>query len=617
MHKLALDTETECATNNVPIPRLVCVSFALPQGTSGLLHWRNPKLERLLRTALENTEQLVFANAPYDLAVLGTHFPSLVPWIFLALDEGRVHDVLTRGKLLDIASGFFRAEGEKYGLDSLAMRALGRGKVSDEWKTRYGELREQPLSTWPKDAREYARNDASITLDLFDEQETHRFEWGPDVFKSERDHVYAHFALDLCSAYGIAVDHEAVEALDRGLDAELARVTALLKAEGLVRESGSKDTKKAKARIVAAYEKLGIPVPMSKGGTKPNKKTGLVSPPTPCLDALATEGSQDPILEAYSAYVSLDKMRGTFIRNLRAWDRVRPHYDELLFTGRTSASVFPIQQLPRAEGVRECLVADPGWCLISVDGNAAELVAMAQIEIEQWGDSLLGDALREGRNPHWILAANMLGLGTSREAEEEAKKHPEGKHTRQEAKKGNFGFLGGMGAAKFVTSVAREGVYISLERAAFIRQAFMDTWGLGRYLNWISGNLQHGLGNCVHASGLVRSDLRFTQMANGFFQERTAQVFKHALCMATRAAFVEGLPCRPVGFLHDELLVTCRIVDADLVGRAISNIVVESSRKFCKDVPMTAEPAAMLRLSKKAETVYDANGKLIPWEMAA
>jgi hypothetical protein len=215
------------------------------------------------------------------------------------------------------------------------------------------------------------------------------------------------------------------------------------------------------------------------------------------------------------------------------------------------------------------------------------------------------------------LAANMLGFGTDEEAVARAKAHPDGAYTKQVAKKGNFGYLGGMGAAKFVVTVARDGLKISLEEAQRIRQAFMDTWGLDRYLNWISGNLDDGYGNCVHKSGLVRSRLRFTQMANGFFQERTAQTFKHALWETTRAVFEDGLPCRPVAFLHDEILAMCKIEDADRVGRAISQIVIESSRKFCPDVPMTAEPAAMLRFSKKAVTTYNEHGLLIPWEMAA
>lgn len=595
----AVDTETFLITLEAPVPVLVVVG--LSDGENDLLlKWDDPRLEALLHRVFAG--HVTFAFASFDLAVLIQRFPSLLPVVFKALDEDRVHDILTRAKLKRIASGTFRGD-VKQGLDEVALDLLGEGKALDVWRKKYGELYAVPPSEWPEDARHYAITDPNLTIRCHLKQDE---EEEDDYLVSEGQHVRAQWALYLASLQGIAVDREAVEALDRSLDARWAAARALLVAHGMVREKdGSKDTKAAKARLTKVYNDKGLPLPLTK--------TGQVS-----LDALATEGSGDEVLQAYSDYTSLVKMRGTFVSNLKYWPRVRPRYDELLITGRTSASGFPIQQLPRQPGVRECLVADPGHCLISVDGDAAELVSFAQIQIELFDESALAECIRQGVSPHWVLAADMLGLkgGDFAELEEKAKAHPDGEGTRQMAKPGNFGFLGGMGAEKFVITQARDGRIYTLDQARWIRELTLERWGIQRYLNWVSAGLgKNSKGNCRHKSGLVRSGLSFTQLANGWFQERTACVFKEALYNVTRAHFIDGLPGRPCAFLHDEILASCRIEDAHEVGYAISKAVIAASAKWCPDVPMTASPAAMLRFSKKAKTRHNAEGKLIPWDM--
>jgi DNA polymerase family A len=595
----ALDTETFLITNEAPVPDLVVVGASDGKDTV-LLKWDDPRLEAFLHRAFAGPT--TFAFSAYDLAVMAQAFPSLLRPIFAALDRGDVHDVLTRAKLLRIANGTFRGD-VKQGLGEVAQALLGVGKADDEYRKRYGEFHDVPLEDWPALAREYAAKDPELTALVHYEQDQ-RDDDG--ALACEAMHVRAQWALYLCSLQGIRVDKDAVEALDRSIDRRWLDARALLVRHGLVRDKdGSKDTKKAQQLLAQVYKEKGLPIPLTD--------TGRVS-----LDALSTEGSGDPVLIAYSEYTSLVKMRGTFIANLKYWPRVRPRYDELLITGRTSASVFPIQQLPRQPGVRECLIADPGHCLISVDGDAAELVSFAQIQLDLFGESPLADCIRQGVSPHWVLAADMLGLDGAdyREMAEKAKAHPEGEATKQMAKPGNFGFLGGMGAEKFVITQARAGMHYSLDKARWIRQLTFDRWGILRYLDWISAGLRgRKTGHCKHASGLVRSDLSFTQLANGWFQERTACVFKDALYDVTRAHFLDGMPGRPCAFLHDEILVSCHIKDAHEVGEFVAQAVIASSRKWCPDVPMTASPAAMLRFSKGAKSCYNNEGRLIPWDM--
>ena len=44
-----------------------------------------------------------------------------------------------------------------------------------------------------------------------------------------------------------------------------------------------------------------------------------------------------------------------------------------------------------------------------------------------------------------------------------------------------------------------------------------------------------------------------------------------------------------------------------------TGVMLETMAEFIPTIPAKAEPAAMLAWSKDAETVHDANGRLIPW----
>lgn len=46
----------------------------------------------------------------------------------------------------------------------------------------------------------------------------------------------------------------------------------------------------------------------------------------------------------------------------------------------------------------------------------------------------------------------------------------------------------------------------------------------------------------------------------------------------------------------------------------LGEVMVHSMQRYVTDVPVKAEPLIMARIYKNAEPVYDANGKLIPWE---
>ena len=166
---IAFDTETFLITVGNIAPQLVCLTLASDVSNGPPLIYDHLEGPKHFRTLLEIEEaHLIGHNVVFDLGVLVTQDPTLMPLIFKALDEGRIHDTAIREKLLNLELGQLKFSAEskmqKYSLSSLVEKYLyldiSESKKEDAWRTRYSELYEVPLFAWPHDATEYALNDA-------------------------------------------------------------------------------------------------------------------------------------------------------------------------------------------------------------------------------------------------------------------------------------------------------------------------------------------------------------------------------------------------------------------------------------------------------------------------
>jgi hypothetical protein len=143
----------------------------------------------------------------------------------------------------------------------------------------------------------------------------------------------------------------------------------------------------------------------------------------------------------------------------------------LLETGRTSYRGV-IQLFPRKPGhknekgewvpsLRECIEARFGKLFSSEDYDSGELVTHAQSCIWICGESMLANALLQGKKVHHLLGAQMIGMGYEEFlAITNDPNHPRYqvcKDARQAAKPGNFGFPGGMGPVKLVLQQRKQG----------------------------------------------------------------------------------------------------------------------------------------------------------------
>lgn len=489
------DSETYLIARGRLAPRLVCGSFATIDDK--WIEAPAPLVIERLEALLDDPRvgKIVGHNLAFDTTVAPAFAPRILRKIFEAYRDGRFADTKTRQQLLDIRNGCFRFRYEddgsvtavRYGLDDLCERyGLPRlNKGGDSYRLRYNELEGVAAKDYPEEARIYAEEDAWSTREVYFKQTEGRAE---DV-TNEQEQVRAAFALQLTSVWGMRTDSEKVRTLKAKLEIEAHEMMEKLKATGIFRDDGTKDTKVLKRLVEEAFEKQGLPVPKTeKGATK--------------TDADTLNLSGDNMLAVLADGGAL-KLLNTFVPVLEAATEIpiQPGYEPLVASGRCSSrnpvkrkkGEIPvgcnIQQLPRADGIRPCFVPRKGWVFSSNDYSVAELRELAQIHYWLFGRSSLRDAFLKGIDPHLVLAATMMGKDV--EWVVENRKTKEVKDSRQFAKIPNFGLPGGLGAASLVDFARTSyNTIIDLTTAKEWIKLWHATWPEMRpYLDWIASKL--------------------------------------------------------------------------------------------------------------------------------
>lgn len=265
---IAADQETFPIKHLETCPRLVCLSTWDTRGP-GLIGNDDPAaLEERLTLLFRDHTTIWHNGCSFDLAVAVTNFPSLMPHVCQAIEEGRVHDTKVREKLLSLSThGNIRFRPLPNGMDlplrydlaTLAKNYLKKNRDhqktpmggdeeddnprGDAWRYNYDSLDLIPADQYPDDARDYAIEDAKDTWDIYHAQEerlqrAHRIAgvpWSPAV---ESLHVGAAFYLYLVSSLGIDIDLDRVAKLKEQLDRDLSDENlSLLIGVGILRPS--------------------------------------------------------------------------------------------------------------------------------------------------------------------------------------------------------------------------------------------------------------------------------------------------------------------------------------------------------------------------------------------
>lgn len=623
----AIDFETARWVPGLQAPPPVCMSVASESTFRGRESTLFKDWSEGLRTILESDAQIVGCNIAYDFAVACEDDPKFFKLVFDAYDADRITDVAIRQKLIDIALGEYRQHG-KYSVQSLASRLLDvRVEKEDTWRLRYWDLINVPLEAWPQDAIDYSRIDSEITRDIYFSQEKELVELDKTcVLDDQYRQARAEFALKLASAWGLRTNREGVERLRVECEATRDRLETELLTKGLLRRTVKKGVPGISKCVRVAQARMAEKCPdarQTKKGIKlKSREVKYIS-----VDKEACKDSGDPLLENYSEYSQI----GTFL--VGAWKTIaggvempiHTNFEVLLETGRTSSSDPPVQNLSRKPGVRECFEPRPGYCYIGCDYDKAELHTLAQVCINLFGRSVLGDALNNGYDPHIGLGAR-LARTTYDDLKAQIKaKVPGAKGWRSRSKPGNFGYPGGMGPSGMKRyAKSNYGVVLTLEESQALKDGWAEQWPVVAidYLGWIR-NLTQATGSATiehFGSGRWRGNVPYCTAANSFFQGMSADGMKAGLWEVCKRCYLPGYAlseCRVVNEIHDELLVEAPLGIASDAAWEMKKVMIDAYNQYTPDVPVNATPALMDRWSKGAETIMDDNGNFQVWRYEA
>ena len=665
---LGLDSETWPIRPGLQAPPVVCgqISTLRPEvfggsPSPGQVLAAGDYRARLTAALSDGSTVIVGHNVAFDMLAAGATWPDLLPAIFEAYASDRITCTMIREKLGRIALGTADAIDKSEGGYSL-LGCLERheiphhyrtegGHKSEAWRTGYHRLIGIPISDWPADAIRYAREDAEAPLRLWAKQAEAfgRRGWLADEYRQSR----ASFMLSLVSARGFKVDPRSLAAFEGELARERPALVDRMRAGGVLRSNGTKDTKVAKARMVRACEALAFPVPLTDTG-KDKVKEGMshaeaVEAGYVSMTAEATElasagdvqidpvtGERHSVLGDWSKFVSLTTLTGRCARLRRSLGQsIQSRYDVLKATGRTSvrgATLKPgqealawgdqVQNPNRAPGVREAYVPRPGYLLASVDFGAAELHTFAQVCTDLGLRSRLAEVLRSGKDAHLAFGAAIRGW--TYDWSKEHKNHPEFKAlikaARQGAKAANFGFPGGLGVEKFrLYAAATYGVILTVQEATELRDQWFAFYPEAReYFAIITRIVDAGIPLRHPRSDRFRGRVRFTSGCNSLFQGLAGDMAKHAGFQIARAMYVDRgsvlFGSRNVAFVHDEFLAEVPEDRASECAEEIARIMGEAGDVWTPVAPCRAEPALSRRWRKSAEPVRGSDGRLIAYE---
>lgn len=449
-----------------------------------------------------------------------------------------------------------------------------------------------------------------------------------------------------------------------------------LEAEGIkfkAAVASSINKAKLQAKVVDVCGAYEIPVKMTDGGESGDKQ---VSTDMEVIDTVADWDEtlkqyqhRQQLQKLVSTEVPRMKWGG------QVADVVHFNFDVLKETGRTSS--FAGKLYPSGSGqqmhplIRPCYRPRDGYLLCSSDYSSLELCSTAQTTFSMFGHSKMREVHNRGVDLHAYLGAQLAlrlhadfrglcvakGISGDRdkvyEAFAECKKHESPqvqdfyKHWRKFAKPVGLGYPGGLGAETFIGFAKKTYKVDIVKEAGSMEQAialakelkavWLDTFPeMQSYFNWVSNDAadadnsiigywdtektQPIKGLCYTSPmGMYRAAASYCAVANGkAMQTPSAEGAKAAVFMVVRACRDKSLGSPlygsiPVNFVHDEILVEHPAETAHERAAEQERIMVEAMKLICPDVDIRANSALMLRWDKRAEPVFDAAGRLIPW----
>lgn len=365
---------------------------------------------------------------------------------------------------------------------------------------------------------------------------------------------------------------------------------------------------------------------------------------------------KDDFLTAHTEYYHLRKFRNTYMnpKFITSDGRIRAHFQNLVRTTRTSCRAPNLQNLPSREPehpIKNVFAPYDGMVLCATDYSFIELVSFAQTCYTRFGVSTMRDLINAGIDPHRWFAGVMEGkIGVDLEGKDDPKwvadlnaflKANVDDKTRKKAKAGNFGFPGGMGAVKFYKNARSQGIYLTLDEAVHMREAWIkafpemkfhmkpekatDTGVLNRNIFGYHGawhpvrddeddfeydeefeenanGKDDAFGyRAVLPCGQIRNRCSYCAACNVMFQGTTAVGVKVAGFDLVKAGYGERL----VNLIHDEYVYCLYPDELKIHIPVIERIMINGMRKIITDVKVKVETTVMWHWDKEATVFQD------------
>lgn len=533
----AIDTETTGL--NTMQARLVGISLATKPGKAcyiplGHNYVDCPKQLELdlalakLKPWLENKEyKKLGQNIKFDLHIFKNHGLSV---------QGIAHDTLLQSYVLE--------SHRKHDMNNLASRHLNLKTISYDDVTGKGTKRIAFSSVELNVAKDYAAEDADITLQL------HQYMWPLLEKESTLASIYTDIELPSMEIlfeierFGVLVDTLSLDEQTKDLSERIQ----IIEKEAFEDAGSSFNLSSPKQLQEILFNQKNLPILKKTPGGQPSTNEEV-------LQQLALD---HPLPALILKHRTLNKLKTTYTEKLpRMVDpqtgRIHTNYAQAVAnTGRLASNDPNLQNIPikTEEGrrVREAFIGPSDTTIVSADYSQIELRIMAHLS----EDEGLINAFRNDEDIHRQTASELFNLTADNVSEEQ----------RRYAKIINFGLIYGMSAF----GLAKQ---LGIERPAaqqYIDRYFARYPGVADYMDRSKsqakerGYVETVFGRRLTLPDIHASNHQMRQAAeraaiNGPMQGTAADLIKIAMIAVNQWLRDEGLKTNIIMQVHDELIL--------------------------------------------------------------
>ncbi len=214
------------------------------------------------------------------------------------------------------------------------------------------------------------------------------------------------------------------------------------------------------------------------------------------------------------------------------------------------------------------------------------MYGLAQIHLWMFGRSKLAEVLKQKKDPHLMIVAELLGITYDEAKRRKDAGDPVVVELRRCGKVANYGFAGGMGAKMFVNHARARGVDLTFSKSLTLRRGYFKAWReMTPYFAFVSERCGEVRGPMTQfVSNRVRGDCGYCDGANTLFQGLVADFAKAACFEVSRESYaMPSSPlygCKPRVFGHDAILLSAPEARCHEAAMRLKEIMEATARRY-------------------------------------